>query len=356
MWGVCNQHTPHFYTPMEMKQTLEIQFFQSICGILKDCFSWIAHKYDLGFYASQEHEKKPKKHDERSEVYYTSTLPKRIHEDVEVFYNTYGELPLTHPLMTEVENNIDEVRQSQDDLQRYVFDLLMPFKEFSDKLYPTKDLNNQYRNERAKYVSQEYFKILHMTTPPDGTVEDSFQYLWSIVNNYGCSLDTLLIKRGIDLMQYQNQCGIFLFPQRDIIHLSQCYFGDNMKLLKIYLNKLLSSSDSTKTNEQTITPVAQETAVKRTKTIRDIIQYHDPDKLLKRLHEMIDSNGQAAAVGAIFLNAFYIKGYLLGKPTPTQFHNEFPDCNCKWDAIRKYMNENNQTAVQKANKIIIFVD
>ena len=90
----------------------------------------------------------------------------------------------------------------------------------------------------------------------------------------------------------------------------------------------------------------------RTKNFRDIIQYPDKDKLLGRLHELIDGKG-GADVGAVLLNAYFIKPYLTRRPTQAEFESEF-ELIGGWSAISNYMSADNQNALDKANKIVIF--
>ena len=47
------------------------------------------------------------------------------------------------------------------------------------------------------------------------------------------------------------------------------------------------------------------------------------------------------------------KGYLSKVPTQAEFESEFT-LNGGWNAIHNYMNDKNQKALAKANKIIIF--
>ena len=82
-----------------------------------------------------------------------------------------------------------------------------------------------------------------------------------------------------------------------------------------------------------------------------LILHPEPKKLLGRRHRL--SNGKSgAAVGAVLLRAQQ-KGYLSKVPTQAEFESEFT-LNGGWNAIHNYMNDNNQKALAKANKIIIF--
>lgn len=88
------------------------------------------------------------------------------------------------------------------------------------------------------------------------------------------------------------------------------------------------------------------------KSFRDIIQYEDPDKLLARLHHLIDGKG-GADVGAVIMNAKYINGFLSRYPTKAEFKSEF-DLIGSWSAIHNYFEQSSNTALAKAGDIIIF--
>ena len=82
-----------------------------------------------------------------------------------------------------------------------------------------------------------------------------------------------------------------------------------------------------------------------------LILHSEPKKLLERLHQLIDGKS-GAEVGAVLLHAQQ-KGYLSDVPTQAEFESEFALVG-KWNAIHNYMNDNNEKALAKANKIIIF--
>ena len=82
-----------------------------------------------------------------------------------------------------------------------------------------------------------------------------------------------------------------------------------------------------------------------------LILHTEPKKLLERLHRLIDGKS-GAAVGAVLMRAQQ-KGYLSKVPTQAEFRSEFTLVG-KWNAIHNYMNDNNEKALAKANKIIIF--
>lgn len=82
-----------------------------------------------------------------------------------------------------------------------------------------------------------------------------------------------------------------------------------------------------------------------------LILHTEPKKLLERLHRLIDEKS-GAEVGAVLMRAQQ-KGYLSKVPTQAEFRSEFALVG-KWNAIHNYMNDNNEKALAKANKIIIF--
>lgn len=88
-----------------------------------------------------------------------------------------------------------------------------------------------------------------------------------------------------------------------------------------------------------------------TPSFTNIIQYSDKNKILERLHHLIDGN-KGADVGATLLKA-QLDGYLTRIPTQSEFKSEFTLIG-GWSAIHNYMNDNNVNALSKANKIIIF--
>lgn len=90
---------------------------------------------------------------------------------------------------------------------------------------------------------------------------------------------------------------------------------------------------------------------KKEASFRSIIQYPDKEKLLKRLHELIDEKS-GADVGAVLLKAKKEK-YLTRCPNEKEYVSEFPLIG-SWAAIKKYLNPNTQTAECNADSIVIF--
>ncbi|MBR6601793.1 MAG: hypothetical protein IKK87_08130 [Bacteroidaceae bacterium] len=82
-----------------------------------------------------------------------------------------------------------------------------------------------------------------------------------------------------------------------------------------------------------------------------IIQHEEPEKLIKRLHQLIDGR-KGADVGCVLLKCFQ-DGHLTRKPKQKEFESEFTLIG-GWKAIHNYMNENDENALDRANKIIVF--
>lgn len=83
----------------------------------------------------------------------------------------------------------------------------------------------------------------------------------------------------------------------------------------------------------------------------DIIQYEDKERLLKRFHDLVDGR-KGADVGCVFLRAWY-EHLITRFPTRKEFEAEFTLIG-SWSAIHNYMSDNNQNALDRANKIVFF--
>lgn len=84
---------------------------------------------------------------------------------------------------------------------------------------------------------------------------------------------------------------------------------------------------------------------------RHLIQHPNPDKLLKRLHTLIDGRG-GADVGCVLMKCIQ-ENYLLRNPTRAEFCAEF-QLRGTWSAIHNYLDDNNENALARANKTVIF--
>lgn len=92
-------------------------------------------------------------------------------------------------------------------------------------------------------------------------------------------------------------------------------------------------------------------AQEATPSFHSIIQYEDADMLLRRLHQLIDGR-RGADVGSVLLKCL-LDGYIGRRPTQREFEEEFQLIG-GWRAIHKYMDDNNENALIRSNKVIIF--
>ncbi len=97
----------------------------------------------------------------------------------------------------------------------------------------------------------------------------------------------------------------------------------------------------------------KQSVIKRSKSISfsDIIQYDDKERLLKRLHVLIDGR-RGADVGCVILRALQ-ENYITRLPTQKEYESEFKRIG-SWTAIHNYMNDKNLNALDRANKIVFF--
>lgn len=125
------------------------------------------------------------------------------------------------------------------------------------------------------------------------------------------------------------------------------------ELLDLSCKAFLEIADYYKsTNKQTTAPIKQtEQLLTRKHDFKNIIQYEDKERLLNRLHELIDGKG-GADVGAVLLKA-KIEKYLTKCPSENEYKSEFT-LNGTWSAIKKYLNPNTPSAGSNADTIVIF--
>lgn len=282
--------------PTTKEKEIENKFFKAFMfgGLMHSCFDWLQHKYDLGFYISKEDEEKHKKPMSKDwQHFYDVTMPEKIKEMVEAFDDSVI-MNADSPLMDEIGNNLNRLNSKES--ERYIYSLLTPFKEYSDNIHPYEvikelkgdvdgvmgikdterdlkmwksmpqdeqlyDINGQpsgtpreeveacehfieeykYRIERAEYKSKKYYEIVNSINE-ENTVEKYFEMLFSVVCRYATRLDALLLERGINLMWYQEQSGIYILTHRDITQL-EWYLG-SYKLVRKYIEEATPKTET----------------------------------------------------------------------------------------------------------------
>ena len=119
-----------------MEKAVEKEFFKAFesGGVVNLCFDWMRQKYDLGFKFDKEDEAQPQKSlSDDWQTYYDEKLPGKINELKESF--NYSVIRYAESsLIDEIANNIETLADGA--LDRYIFTLLKPFKEFSDNIHP----------------------------------------------------------------------------------------------------------------------------------------------------------------------------------------------------------------------------
>lgn len=127
---------------------------------------------------------------------------------------------------------------------------------------------------------------------------------------------------------------------------------DAMKDLKGAFEELWQEiTDVVETAKKYVTPKKTKKE-KKVPNFRDIIQYPDKERLIKRLHELIDGKG-GADVGSVLLRAKLIDHYLTRNPKRAEYESEFKLIG-HWNAIHNYLSDNDLNAIDRANKIVIF--
>lgn len=98
--------------------------------------------------------------------------------------------------------------------------------------------------------------------------------------------------------------------------------------------------------------VSKPAGEKKVTTFRDIIQYQDKEKLLERLHCLIDGKG-GKDVGVVLVRAKYIDNYLTRYPYKKEFESEFKFVG-SWSGISNYFYKESDNGVSaSASSIVI---
>lgn len=374
-----------------MDKTIEKKFFKAFefGGVVHLCFDWMIHKYNLGSYISKEDKEKPQKIlPDKWQHHYDVTLPQEIKKRTENFDDSVIRYT-DSPLMDEIANNIDALTGKERD--RYIFSLLKPFKEFSDKMHPEaiirqlrgevkgilgikdferdlemwesmpqdkplKSINGepagtpkeqadacrtfieeyQHRIERINYIANRYREILNETSYKDESkvVENCFDSFWHIEMKFANRLDALLLERGINLLWYQRESGIYLKSYRCITDVD-FYIGSH-ELARKYIDEALPKLDNPQQTGSTRQTQFSSTQADKTElhdkapkgkgrpkgTLKDKMICEDADKVLSKLHQLMnDRKGKEAAL----IITACIKAGIMTKPTFKQVSDEFGD-------------------------------
>ena len=231
-----------------MDKKLEMDFFKvfDTGGVLWNCFELI----DLG-----EQKREGRKELSEIEQRLNDEILQHIKEQTVAFDRNYptfttidevnsldvnrvvvkDSLTDNNPLIDEISKNLDECK----DAKQYIYSLLRPFKEYSDRFNPIsiiKSGKENYNIGRAENVSDIYRKLCGTSESwQEDTVEYCMEHLLNYLHRFACRLDALLLERGENLLWYQNECGIYLLECRDIDAISN-YIGSE-QLARKYISE-----------------------------------------------------------------------------------------------------------------------
>lgn len=292
-----------------MDKTIERDFFKAFefGGVVCNCIDYFRKKYDLGFYPQKSTEEKDKRlseltSEDRESIerkqakwnhIYNTILPEDIKKKTADFDSSvieYGD----SSLIKEIESNLNEI-QDDKKKERYIFSLLIPFKEYSDTFNP-EGLIRQFRGEvegiegisdcesylamwenlpkkdeeskmqieacrksieyykngidRVKFISNRFRIILNETNCEHDTVESCLGYFHWLACRFADRLDALLLEQGINLLWYQQECGIYLKSRRNITDVSH-YIG-SYELARKYIDEALPKLENQQNEDITL--------------------------------------------------------------------------------------------------------
>lgn len=231
-------------------------------GLVNVCIDWIRYNYDLPCVQREDGKTEKEIYEGTKQEACYNKLPQLIVQDFKAW--NYGDIVYfaDSALIEEIEANLEERRADSMRLERYLLSLLTPFAEptkgcgLAKVLCPFAEVqrlqeqverykDNTERIERyqkqiewERYVSDRFMQILAENLGEDN-VEGCMGELWIAAHRFAAVLDAVLLKFGIDFMQVQKDCGVYLIERRSAEHkqrLSQ-YLG-TAEIMQRYLERL----------------------------------------------------------------------------------------------------------------------
>ncbi|MFR9627455.1 MAG: hypothetical protein SNJ31_06890 [Rikenellaceae bacterium] len=281
-----------------MEENIEKKFLSAfkIGGVVCNCIDWMREQYDLRYMPQKDRELHPKwRH------HYDVVLPKSIFEDTEAFDDSVIIYYNSSTLINEIKLNLDECTTDAEK-ERYIFSLLIPFKEYSDAFHSTALIKNlekaiskaehdkllwqnvpetevlydtagkpsasskkqveacdyfieRYKKdiERYRYISTQFINLTcrcdeNAKWMKEGTVESCLHAFVHVVHCFANHLDALLLYYCIDLMELQIKCGVYLKPYRLITDIDM-YVG-SPELTEKYINDLKANKKNNPENDK----------------------------------------------------------------------------------------------------------
>lgn len=141
-------------------------------------------------------------------------------------------------LFEEIASNLNECKAAEPDMERYIFSLLQPFKEYTDIMHNDNlrrfgELSFEYWAGFNSWVFDEIQRAKAPESQPEPTNNNDEVYLgcvYTMSNLFGVAymyanmLDAVLLERGFDLLSIQRQVGITLLLKRDLSQIGH-YLG-----------------------------------------------------------------------------------------------------------------------------------
>lgn len=200
-------------------------------------------------------------------------------------------------------------------------------------------------------ITNELFHAYYQTRRIMKAIGHEGEYLRALMNAYYEAVTGIIISSVRDLHLKYSSAFIEswsnrtdYFPFKDLMQERKEYIPKVNKDIKRY-NKI---PYEIKIQKKNVLPTPKGRNVK---SFRDLIQYKDPERLLKRLHELIDEN-KGKDVGVVLLKCLKEK-YIMRIPTEEEFKSEFKLCG-QWRSITTYTDEKKETARIGAENIVLF--
>jgi len=220
-----------------MKEDVINQFLKAYLsdGVVAECITVLQKRYDFDIL------QKTNPLSNTLKTYYYKTLPNKIEAETVAALDNYAIDFINNSLIEEIKSNLSECETTRDK-ERYIHSLITPFEELSDFLYST--------DTRLEKIRERYMEILqassHNLVEGDGTfivdgtsiVEESLSLFIKMAQVFASQLDALLLKKGIDFMRLQKECGIYLIKCRDITDVAYKKEIGKIELIKTYISEL----------------------------------------------------------------------------------------------------------------------
>lgn len=256
-----------------MDKTLEETFFKAFRkgGAAMIGIEYLEYKYRLATFEDED------ECDGKDRIYCTEILPNAIKELTKAFDDSMfswrgGKRPA---IMEEIENNLDECTD-ENMRERYMFDLLTPFAEWSsffsmrgirmkiqedieehrremyvecnDESVREKRLQNFNRMcesfiKEEEDVRRRYDEATSFTK--DGTAEECISKWYKLVYDYANILDAILLIRHTDIFSMQDTAGVWLTgeSERDIMSVA-FWLGSTQTYVKHLIKGLPTKAET----------------------------------------------------------------------------------------------------------------